>query len=225
MSNRIQYKKGDVFGTCLFISDEPIKVDSGGSYRRTARFQCKCGNEFVAILHKVKIGETSSCGCYKSKSISERKFKHGGTAGEGMPEFNIWVKMRQRCNSEKDKAFKNYGGRGIKVCNRWLNSFENFLSDMGRRPSPEHSLERKNNNRGYSKNNCKWATIREQSRNRRNNVKIKYNGETKILADWAEHFGIPYMLLYKRLRVFNWTPQEAFTTKDISIREKRYLHK
>lgn len=106
--------------------------------------------------------------------------------------------MKSRCLSADHASYADYGGRGITVCTRWL-SFENFLSDMGHRPSTAHSLERKDNTKGYDPSNCVWATAKQQARNRRNNRLLTFSGRTQTLAAWAEETGIPYQTIYSRL--------------------------
>lgn len=218
MSNKIPYKEGDIIGVCIFINDEePVRYGKGG-YRRTAKFRCKCGNEFVTVLNRVKQGDTKSCGCDKSLS----HYKHGESALK-TSEFGVWCKIRQRCLNKKDNQYVDYGGRGIGISNDWL-VYANFIRDMGRRPSANHSIERINNNLGYCKENCKWATTKEQSINKRSNLYITYNGETKALSQWADFLNIRYHLLHKRLTKFpKWTVEEAFTTP--IKRPNRYLHK
>jgi len=120
--------------------------------------------------------------------------------------------MRQRCLNVKNAAYPRYGGRGIEICERWMD-FVMFYADMGKRPSPEHSLERIDNSRGYSPDNCKWATEIEQQRNRRDNVLITFQGETKTIAEWAEQLGLSANALYMRMNRLGWTPERAMAQK------------
>jgi AraC-like DNA-binding protein len=114
-------------------------------------------------------------------------------------EYKAWKAMKSRCYSPAN-SHKTYQIKGITVCDRWKNSFENFLEDMGSKPSPQHSLDRIDNNLGYSKENCRWATDTIQAKNRGDfNIEINYNGETKILKDWAREFNIKYTTLYQRM--------------------------
>ena len=138
---------------------------------------------------------------------------HGQARGghNETPEYRIWMGMRNRCNRENHPAYKDYGGRGIFVCDEWDKSFINFFNEMGARPSSSHSLERRDNNAGYIKSNCYWATRKEQSLNRRNNIIITYNNETKTLKEWAEYLGLKYKRIHKRIRVFGWSVEKAFT--------------
>lgn len=122
----------------------------------------------------------------------------------------IWFGMKQRCNNPKHEAYARYGGRGIKICERW-ESFQNFMEDMGPRPGPEYSIERLNNDLGYEPSNCKWATRTEQSRNTRNNRRLTYNGETLCVSEWAERFGLHHNRITKRLES-GWSVEEALTT-------------
>lgn len=115
------------------------------------------------------------------------------------PEHRIWIGMRSRCASPSNPAYKNYGGRGIKVCERWA-IYENFLSDMGRRPSPKHTLERRDNDRDYTPDNCTWATRAQQLRNKRNNVFVTLRGTRMIVNDAAALIGIAPSTLRYRIR-------------------------
>lgn len=126
------------------------------------------------------------------------------------PERSVWSSMKSRCTNPRNKDFRHYGGRGITVCARWLDSFENFLSDMGRRPSPKHTLERRENNFGYSLRNCRWALRVEQARNSRHNRRVTFRGETKLLADWDRRIKLPAGTVQRRLSR-GWTTARALS--------------
>lgn len=135
------------------------------------------------------------------------------------PEYHSWTSMISRCccNTPANKAnWDRYGGRGIKVCERWK-TFANFLADMGPKPTPKHSIERKDNNGNYEKSNCKWATDREQGRNTRTNRVLEYRGEKKCLTEWAEVFKIDRWTLAQRLRM-GWALERALT-QPVTIRK------
>jgi hypothetical protein len=127
-------------------------------------------------------------------------------------EYIAWDHMKQRCINPKDRQFPNYGGRGITVCERWSNSFSDFLEDMGPAPGSEYSIERIDNNKGYSPENCKWALKKEQCNNTRKNVKLTFGGKTLTVAQWADTLLIPRSSLYGRLER-GWSPEKALTEK------------
>ena len=106
------------------------------------------------------------------------------------PEYNAWVGIKRRCLNVNDASYHNYGGRGIKVCNRWKDSFKNFWDDMGKRPSKKHSIDRINNDGNYEPNNCRWATDLQQMRNKRGLRLITIDNQTKCLTEWAEHLNL-----------------------------------
>ena len=135
--------------------------------------------------------------------------KHGyAQRGNRSPEYVLWINMKARCNNPENAAYKYYGARGIKICERWNNSFSNFLEDVGLRPSSKHSLDRYPNKDGdYEPNNVRWATTSEQQRNRSNSRYLTINNETKTIAEWAEIKGIPQYLIQNRLRR-NWPIDE-----------------
>lgn len=166
--------------------------------RREFLCACACGETFKALGENLRGGHTNSCGCYASQRASEARTVHGEHKGlKTTVETRIWNLMKQRCINPTNTRYADYGGRGITVCERW-SVFVNFLADMGRRPTPKHSIERLNNDLGYAPGNCKWATKSEQCNNKRNNVVYTYDGKTLTLAQWAEETGLPYSCLQYR---------------------------
>lgn len=126
--------------------------------------------------------------------------KHGYSSRNGnAPEYNTWQAMKARCNNPKHRAFQNYGGRGIRVCERWQNNFSNFMEDMGPKPTPDHTLERNNNDGLYEPSNCRWATQKEQMNNRRANHIVGVEGGQMCVAEAAVKLGINYSTLENRL--------------------------
>lgn len=154
--------------------------------------QCDCGNTKAIIGGSLKNGSTTSCGCHGLSMLAKNRSTHGNSSRNiRSKEYQAWDAMIQRCTNSKSVHYSDYGGRGIKVCDRWLNDFESFLADMGKKPSDKHSLDRfPNVNGNYEKSNCRWALWHQQCRNKRSNVWIEYNGERKIISDWASLFKI-----------------------------------
>lgn len=159
-----------------------------------ALYRCDCGSEVERLVRLVEAGKTRSCGCWRAESNRKRFTTHGGSK---TPEYRVWWEMVQRCHDDGHHDYPLYGSRGITVCERWRRSFKNFIDDMGPRPAG-CTVERTDNNRGYSPSNCRWATQLEQANNRRNTVKITANGETLSLRGWSLRLGIPYSTLRTR---------------------------
>lgn len=179
---------------------------------------CDCGNTSVVVGSSLRSGNTTSCGCY-GKSVSK---KHGRSR-DSTPEYRVWACMLSRCRNANDKGYHNYGGRGIRVCERWL-SFGDFLADMGERPSPKHSLDRHPDNNGnYEPGNCRWATKKQQDTNRRTTRLVTFEGETLCIKDWAKKFSIGYDVLLNRFNL-GWSPDAAFFTPP-NKRGQRYHDK
>lgn len=170
---------------------------------------CICGNSTKVSLWDLKNGTTKSCGCYNSIYHT----KHGYRKGGAQPtEYKIWANMKDRCNNPNCGSYVDYGGRGIKVCQRWDDSFENFLADVGFRPSKNHSLDRYPDNNGdYEPGNVRWATVPQQQRNRRNNAIITYNGKSLCVKEWSEITGITVDTINYR-REMNWEIDKMLTT-------------
>jgi hypothetical protein len=174
--------------------------------------QCSCSKQtiIVAQVNNLKSGGSQSCGCYRSEQTSKVKTVHKQT---GTKEYWVCAAIIQRCNNPNNSDYPKYGGRGITVCDRWLaenNGFLNFMADMGHKPSAGYTVERKDVNGNYCPENCVWATYTTQSRNRRNNRLITYNGKTQCLITWAEEAGLVYGALQTRLNR-GWTMEEAMT--------------
>lgn len=151
---------------------------------------CVCGKiNSVYSSNLTKKNGIVSCGCMTGKHRHTSGDKHSS-------EYNTWSSMKSRCNNVNSPDYVDYGGRGIKICDRWLHSFENFLEDMGKKPSKTHSLDRIDNNGNYEPFNCKWSTKYEQGRNQRTNKWIEFNGIKMITADWAYYFKINPCNLY-----------------------------
>jgi hypothetical protein len=132
-------------------------------------------------------------------------------AGRRGPEYEAWRSAKKRCYCQTHKKFPRYGGRGIVMCDRWLTSFDNFLLDMGRRPSPEHSLDRWPDNDGhYEKDNCRWATAAQQNTNTSSNVVLEFQGKRQCVLHWARELGIKATLIYNRLE-YGWSVERALT--------------
>lgn len=160
--------------------------------------KCDCGKVVSVVGRDLKDGSTKSCGCYIRKLLLDMSTKHGDT---NSTEYKSWLAIKNRCTNKRCKEYNYYGGRGIKVCNRWVKSYETFLKDMGRKPTKFHSLDRfPNNNGNYEPNNCRWATMKEQCSNRRSNVLITYSGERKMASEWAKLLNVSQGNLYRMLK-------------------------
>lgn len=154
--------------------------------------KCECGNSSDVMGEKLRKGRTKSCGCLQREFVRDalNRTTHGHARENATtPEYRAWQSMRVRCGRKSDKGYPTWGGRGIKVCERWQSSFEAFLGDMGLRPSPVHSLDRKDNDGNYEPGNCRWALPEEQCANRRNNRMVTICGETLAFTHAVEKYG------------------------------------
>ena len=176
--------------------------------------QCDCGNHTEVFSTNLTRLHTKSCGCHKKANYKTMNLKHGATAGRmgdknSYPSsYKIWCSMKQRCYDQNLPQYKFYGARGISVCERW-HDYANFIADMGEPPA-EMSLDRIDNNGDYSPENCRWTDWKTQQRNKRNAHLITYQGETKSLAEWADHLGISRGKLHNRI-FRGWDVHRAFT--------------
>lgn len=170
--------------------------------------QCDCGMSCQASSVALVCGGKKSCGCIRPESTRKSNSTHGQSHTE---TYAIWLAMRKRSTYRaKGRERDFYFGRGIFCCDRWL-TYENFLKDMGARPSALYSIERIDNNGPYSPSNCKWGTRKEQSRNTRKNVLVEAFGKTQTVSAWAEDTGIKYATVYARIITSGWPPERALT--------------
>jgi hypothetical protein len=189
-----------------------VRLVTVGSYKKWLCL-CDCGNERLVTKPNLYSGNTKSCGCLNKELAKKRRTSHGHTSGyKSSKVYQVWQGMRRRCYEPKNKRFADYGGRGIKVCERWKKSFESFLEDMGIPPAG-YSIDRIDNQKGYFPENCRWANRSTQMKNRRNAFLITFNGETKNLVEWAEITQIKADTIAARIKAYGWSIEKALTTK------------
>lgn len=160
---------------------------------------CDCGKSTNVISSNLVRGRTSSCGCYNVECTKIREKTHGFTNSDRRL-LGIWHSMKCRCNNPKSIAYKYYGGKGISVCQRWMDSFLNFYNDMIDGYSEELTIDRIDGDKGYNPANCRWATRLMQSRNKKNLIPIKIGNEYKLVSEWAEISGLRYSLISNRIK-------------------------
>lgn len=198
---------GQTFGRLQVVSFAKQEKRKRGS-RSWWNCLCKCGVQKQILSDCLRSERTKSCGCFREEFRGTPQRTHGQT---NTPEYNVWARIKQRCTNTKYHEFHLYGGRGIKICSRWLNSFEAFFRDMGPRTTPQHTVERINNDKGYEPGNCRWATQKENGRNKRNNHRLTHLGQTKCLSEWSEITGIKSSTIRARIKS-GWSVENALTT-------------
>lgn len=164
--------------------------------------KCDCGNVTEVRASSLKEGHTASCGCHIGNHVHDMS---------GTSTYRTWVGIRTRCYRKSSSAYKYYGGRGIKMCDRWYKSFKCFFDDMGEKPKGL-SIDRIDSNGDYEPGNCRWADIYTQNGNKRDTHKITINGETKPLSVWARHYGKNIWTVSRRINKYHWEPIKALTT-------------
>lgn len=188
------------------VLDFSHKQRKGDHFDRFWMCRCECGTVRSVNEKNLRDGLTSSCGCSRKKDKLKNHHYRCWTS---------WARMIQRCCNPNHKNFHHYGARGITVCERWRDSFEDFFEDMGERPQG-HTLDRINNDVGYRKDNCRWATSKQQNFNRRDNRLITYSGVTRPLTEWAEILNVLAGTLFSRVS-YGWTDERI-----IGIPIKKY---
>lgn len=198
---RLTDRLGQRYGRLLVTERASNKSETDTNARW--KCLCDCGRETVQYGQDLKKGKVISCGCWNE----EKRFKHGLA---NTPVHRVWIGMRSRCNNPQSREYVNYGGRGIKVCERW-DSFENFVADMGVRPEG-YSIDRINNDGNYEPSNCRWATTTQQLNNRRVNRVLELNGERRTIGEWSAKLGIGWHTIRSRVDRYGWTIEKALTT-------------
>jgi hypothetical protein len=218
---RIVVKKGDEYGRLKIVKEVE-------KYKGIRSFEClcSCGLAKTITLHNLRNGVTKSCGCllYETRvKNGQRKYTHGH-ARQKSRTYHTWLAMKLRCLNEKHLAYNRYGGRGIKICKEWF-SFENFLKDMGERPEGK-SLDRIDNDGDYCKENCRWATAKEQANNRKQTKIFSLEGKEYSIPEMSKFLNVPSQFLRNRLNA-NWDVNEIINTpkqsKKISVPLKAIL--
>ena len=176
--------------------------------------RCSCGTE--KRIHTANIRRSRSCGCLRDELASARSRTHGLSKSA---EYKVWAGIKRRCLNRNDPSYPDYGGSGVTVCQRWADSFEAFLEDMGCRPTPRHTIDRIKNSKGYEPGNCRWATRAEQNRNKKNNRLITFRGVTLVSAQWARRTGIDRATIEYRLDN-GWSVERALTTPAVHGRNQ-----
>lgn len=192
----ISIEAGMRFGRYTAIAEGPRHRLSSGVSRRTVLCVCDCGVQKTVFFGDLRSGQAASCGCFGRARLGNATRTHG----QSKTQLHwVWESMKRRCFDPKDKRYSTYGARGITVCDRWRESFEAFLEDMGERP-PGRSLDRIDNSKGYEPGNVRWATAKEQARNKGNNKMVLFRGEAMCLAEAVEQIGCNYSTLHSSLR-------------------------
>lgn len=204
---------GDRFGRWTALTETETRTYPSGTEVRFRSCRCDCGTVQWVGEYKLRTGHSRSCGCLQSEVTTQRSLKHGrSTRGNRSPVYGVWRNMISRCTNPNVESYKNYGARGITVCERWL-KFENFFEDMGE-PPDGLTIDRVDNNGNYFRGNCRWATRVDQARNRggkRKTVTLTFNGFTLSLVGWSEKLGIAREVLSRRYYA-GWSTEKILTT-------------
>ena len=197
---------GQVFGKLTVLS----RVPATGQARWMCR--CLCGNTTQAPGYELRKGMIKSCGCSKKEFISKLNLKHGHSRSNARSrEYHSWYNMKTRCYFPSKPDYKRYGALGITVCDRWRNSFENFLADMGECPIG-HTIDRIDSSGNYEPSNCRWANVYQQANNKKKIIQITMNGKTQSVSEWCRELNLNHRTIRARIYTYHWDPIKALTT-------------
>lgn len=202
-----KYKVGQKYGRITILDIYPYKKGDGGTRKGLVVCDCTPDKSYEMNIYNLGTGHTQSCGCYAVEKATSDSTTHGYSKSQ---VYKIYMGMIARCYKENSTSYPRYGAKGVSVCNRWKESFENFLEDMGE-PPEGMSLDREDNKGNYTPENCRWSTNKQQSNNRSNNILINYKGKTQTLSQWAEELGFNYHSLIYRLER-GWSHEKTLST-------------
>src|SRR3990167_3995651 len=199
-------KADDKYGRWTVIACDQVKSKKEG--QTWYRCHCVCGTKRSVKATRLVCKKTRSCGCLSVDKLKQRSSTHGASR---TIEYKSWISMIERCCKPWAIGYGRYGGRGIRVCRRWRNSFENFYSDMGPRTSTNYSIDRIDTDGHYCPDNCRWATRQQQQNNRRDNRLVTYKGRSQTIAAWQRELGVKLKesTIRMRLDVYGWTVERA----------------
>ena len=199
---------GERFGRLTVVAPATPKIKADGKRETAFKCLCDCGTERIVLAYNLRNGHTQSCGCQSLEKRTAARTKHHGT-GERL--YRIWSHMKRRCTNPEYCKYEYYGGRGINLCDEWMNyiSFRQWAINNGYQDGL--TIDRIDNNSGYSPSNCRWVDMKIQSNNRRGNRILECYGESKTLAEWADYSGINATTIAYRLKI-GWTMQQAIET-------------
>lgn len=220
--------EGKRFGRLVVLEYAGLIPAGTKQFAVTWLCRCDCGNTLTTRGYYLRGGTTTSCGCFRKEQVSERSKRCNRTHGKSRsPEYSAWRALNHRCQNPNNASFARYGGRGIRVCQRYSKSFAAFLADLGERPSPDHSVDRRDNNGNYSCGCCdgcidrgwvfnvRWADPTQQTNNRAVTPMHELDGRTQSVADWAREYGMTRGALYMRLKR-GWSLREALRIPQIN---------
>lgn len=197
---------GQRFGRLVVLRRAGTKVYTGAT-AVLYECVCDCGNKTIVFAGALRKGTTQSCGCLHNEQLVSRSTTHGKRKSR---LYSIYAGMKRRCYIHTDKRYERYGGRGITVCDEWRNDFQSFYDwSMANGYRDDLSIDRIDNDKGYSPDNCRWATPKQQERNKSNKKLYEVNGEKKLLADWCDIYGVDCKKAGERIRRYKWTVEEA----------------
>lgn len=203
--------EGEFFGKFTVLRRGENRVEPSGKTKVYWLCKCECGSEKEIEASSLREGTSKSCGCVKKENAKNLNLSHGMYRSA---QYKAWQKMKERCLNPNVERYPNYGGRGITVCKRWLESFENFYEDMGDKPTPQHSIDRKDVNGNYEKDNCRWVTNQEQHYNKTNTLYVRYKNENKSLSELCKKYHLNYKSTWRQYK-------KGFTFEQILIKNNK----